>query len=130
MHRRSSLAALLFVWFGACKGASEPGRIACTANVVPAIVVAVYDAQSGTPVADSASGTVVDGAYSDSLRAYEWDPSMVLIARAAAYERAGSYSLSIQRSGYQPWSASGIHVDRNECHVNTVVLRANMSRSP
>lgn len=130
MHSRSVVAALISVWLGACRGPSEPSQVVCTAIVMPAVVVAIFDAQSGAPVADSAAGTVADGAYSDSLRAYAFDSSMVLVARAAAYERPGTYSMLIQRSGYQQWSVSGVRVGMGVCHVNTVLLRADMSRRP
>lgn len=110
-----------------CGRATAPDPIVCTAIFVPGIVVGIYDAASGRPVADSASGTVVDGAYTDSLRPFEWDSSMVLVARAAAYERPGSYVVTVGRSGYHGWSVSGVAVTRNVCHVNTVTLRADLS---
>jgi hypothetical protein len=131
MGCRSLGVLLLVVSLGGCKRTTEPGLVVCDLNAVPGIVVDIYDAVSGVPVADSASGTVVDGTYSDSLRPHAFDSSsMVLVARAAAYERAGTYLVSVQRAGYQQWTRSAVQVTKNVCHVNTVTLQADMNRAP
>lgn len=61
---------------------------------------------------------VYDGAYVDSL---------VLVApdtRAAAFERAGTYTVEVRLTGYQNFTASGVRVTAGTCHVNAVVVPA------
>jgi hypothetical protein len=56
----------------------------------------------------ASSGTSADGLYS----------------RRAADERPGTYDVEVQHIGYQPWTTTGVRVDRGECHVGTRTLRA------
>ena len=102
---------------GACSSTpSDP--IVCDASARAGITVTIKDAETLVPLAATARGVVRDGAYVDSL---------VLVApdtRAAAFERAGTYSVEVRLTGYQNFNASGVRVTAGTCHVNAVVVPA------
>ena len=102
----------------------------CDLIVDPAIVVEIRDAQTGTPLADSAWGVVIDGEFSDSLRAViPVSPS--LVERRAADEREGTYTVFVSRPGYRNWSVSGVRVGPGRtCSVRTARLSAMLVRLP
>ncbi len=106
-----------------CSGSTS--NYACPAVLLPAIVVEVKDAQSGTPLAQGANGAVHDGAYVDSLNPFEAGSSL-----QAAFERPGTYTVEVQRTGYQAWTASDVRVTRQQCGVITVRLLATLVPRP
>jgi hypothetical protein len=94
--------------------------VACTGEARAGIVVIPVDSVSLSPVTNALIWAR-EGAYVDTLRAF--DPS----GRAAgAYERAGHYEVHILATGYASWTASGIRVDEDQCHVKTVELLARL----
>lgn len=132
MFRAPSLIAAALVLAG-CSGIADP-VVLCTQIVQPAVIVEIRDLRTGAPIAGSASGVVRDGAYVDSLRPYGYITGPLdaqsLYSRQAAPERAGVYEISIQRAGYRAWDTTGVRVTREECHVNTATIRANLVAAP
>lgn len=106
-----------------CRDSASSEPIVCTADFRMAIVVAVRDSITGEPRATGAAGVVRDGAYTDSLRGAN-------LTLSGAPERAGTYTVTIERPGYHTWSVGGIQVTRNACHVNTAQLTARLVPSP
>lgn len=108
----------------------SPSAIACLAVVLPAIEVEVRDAATGRPAAGGARGAVQDGGYVDSLRVVGWTGPGIHDSTAhrmaAAYERAGTYAVQIQKPGYETWQASGVRVRRVTCGVETRRLQAEL----
>ena len=102
----------------------------CTGIVAPGLVVEVRDAATGQGVAGQVSVTARDSGYVDSLRAPNFsaprDPSFPF---QGAYERAGTYEVSIQSPGYVAWRRDGVRIRKNKCHVITVHLVARLTRS-
>ena len=121
--RRSALGLLALA--AACSNDLPTGP--CTADRRPGIVVTIRDGTTGEPVADRALGQVEDHRHAEPLEpyGYEGTPS-VLASRAAAFERPGTYEVTVFASGYEPWVRSGVVVDetRDGCHVLTVELEA------
>lgn len=113
----SALALTALCTLGACSSTpSDP--IVCDASARAGITVTIKDTETLEPLAANARGVVRDGAYVDSL---------VLVAsdtRAAAFERAGTYSVEVRLTGYQNFNASGVRVTAGTCHVNAVVVPA------
>jgi len=95
-------------------GCSDYGpNAACTATRPIAIEVAVTDSISGLGRADSATGFVQSGSYTDSLVSILGSATLL-----AGGDRLGTYTISISRPGYASWSRSGIHVtQRSICGV-------------
>lgn len=91
-------------------------NLICTTEARAGISVTVVDAATAQPI-DEYRGIVGDGSYSDSIR-----------FGGAAYERAGTYAVTIEADGYATWNRTGVVVTDGACHVNGVVLRAEMER--
>ena len=127
--RRSALGFLAVAT--ACS--TDPPMGPCTADVRPGIVVRIRDASTGDPVAGQAIGQVEDRRYVDSLHAYgfEGTPS-VMVSRAGAFERPGTYEVTVFANGYHPWIREDVRVDetRDGCHVLTVELEADLEQRP
>ena len=108
----------------ACGDSLEP---ACPPVVRPAVEVEVRDSQTGVFRADSARGVVRDGAYADSLVVVRnHGAQSVPAALGVAFDRPGSYSVRIERGGYQLWDTVGIHVLADRCGAVTVHLVAHL----
>ncbi len=92
-----------------------------------AVEVEVRDAQTEEFRADSARGVAQDGTYTDSLMIVRYDGAdMVPAALGGAYGRPGTYTLRIERPGYQPWDTAGVRVIAGECGPITVHLLARL----
>jgi hypothetical protein len=102
----------------------------CTTSIEPAVVVEIRDSIDDTPIAAGASGRVVDGGFTDSLRAYASLSPGMLLSRAGADERPGEYLVQVEHPGYNDWTESGVRVETNACHVSTVTLQARLQRVP
>jgi hypothetical protein len=100
----------------------------CSTSIVAGIEVEVRDAISNAPIAENATGEVVDGAYHDSLRVsgFESGSPDSAYLMSAAYERPGVYSVVVDLEGYKQWTASDVQVAQSVCHVGTVRLTARM----
>lgn len=100
----------------------------CTTSVEPAIVVAIYDAASGAPIAASASGYVQDGSFTDVLKpsGFLGGQPGTMVSRRAADERPGTYDVFVTHEGYVPWSALDVRAADGSCHVRTRTLHADL----
>jgi hypothetical protein len=110
---------------------SDPSPI-CTADSRPGIEVEVRDRASNQFISVVARGVVQDGAFQDSLQLWGMtaDDPPVPVSYAAAFERRGVYTVSLQVDGYHRWDTSGIAVSRDECHVRTVNLFVALQQRP
>jgi hypothetical protein len=104
-------------------GCSEWGG--CTLSVEPGVIVEIRDAVDATPIAATASGSITEGSFQDSLRLYDGS-----LTRAGADEREGTYTVRVLRTGYLVWEQTGVHVRDTGCHVDTVTLKADLQRAP
>ncbi|WP_411280801.1 hypothetical protein [Gemmatimonas sp.] len=110
-------ALMALFTLGACSSSSTD-PIVCDASARAGITVTIKDAETMAPLAANARGVVRDGAYVDSLTLTGPD------SRAAAYERAGTYSVEVRLTGYQNFNTSGVRVTVGTCHVNAQVVSA------
>jgi hypothetical protein len=63
-----------------------------------------------------------DGAYADTAEI----TNMFDGPYGVAYERQGTYAVTVEQQGYRTWSRSGVRVLREECHVRTVSITARL----
>ena len=103
-------------------GCSEWGG--CTLSVEPGVIVEIRDALDATPIAATASASVTDGSFQDSLRLHDGS-----LTRAGADEREGTYAVRVLHSGYLVWEQTGVRVRDTGCHVDTVTLKADLERA-
>lgn len=113
--------ALLTMGLAACSKKPAEEQIMCTMEARPALAVVVVDSTTGAGLAHATVAIVRDGAFADTLRGTD---SLL----SGVHERTGTYRVELSTPGYRDWSRDGIAVDRDECHVRTVQLRALLVR--
>lgn len=96
--------------------------IACTEEARPAITVEIRDSVSLAPAATGAVAIARDGPYADTLRAFS------TLSASGAYERPGTYTVTVAKSGYQDWTATGVRAADLGCHVETVILQTRLKQ--
>jgi hypothetical protein len=101
-------------------GCSAFDPLICTSEARAGISITVLDSASGTPVGAGARITATDGEFSDTVTTVEDYQGPY----GLAHERAGSYTVTVEKAGYALWSSSDALVTRGECHVRTVQLTA------
>lgn len=105
--RRPTTRAALIVLLAATAWAVSAcdDRISAPCKGLPnrAIIISVRDSVTGAAAADGAVGTVETAGIVDSLQHAD---SLSLFGGS----RLGTYEVSIQKDGYQPWSASNVEV--------------------
>lgn len=106
----------------------------CSGGVYPAIEVHVTDAQTGAPAAEGAIGTLRDGDYTESLRVHsgtyvEDSPSSSIpLSLGGAVGRPGTYTVRVEKDGYEPWEATGVRVRQDVCQLSGGQLEARLER--
>ncbi len=90
------------------------------------MVVTIVESVTGRPLAAGARGAVASGVYEDSLRPYITNQAGVLVALAAANERAGIYTVSVERDGFEGWLRTNVVVRQGECGVTGAHLTADL----
>jgi hypothetical protein len=120
-------ALVLMASVGGCRSATAGGS-ACTTEVVPGIAVAVRDQATGAPAATGAVGTITSGTYSERMRLIGSDNGEPLVL-GGADEREGTYTVRIEKTGYQPWEQSNVRVRQDICHVITAEILANLVKT-
>jgi hypothetical protein len=98
-------------------GEEATDGIVCTLEARPALLVNI---QSDSPEPTIIAVTAREGTYADSSTF-----SLTSSGRASlAHERAGTYVVTIERSGNEVWRRSGVGVQQGICHVKTITLDA------
>lgn len=87
----------------------------------PALAVVVVDSITGAGLAGTTMALAREGAFTDTLSGRDSVASGV-------FERAGTYRVELSAPGYLDWSREGVSVERDQCHVQTVRLRALLIR--
>jgi len=114
--------ALLVLFPAILLGCSSNEDPVCTTELRPGILVAPRDAVSDAPLSAHATGQVQDGSYTENFLRLGSDTGLL----AAAFERPGTYRVTIEHEGYQTWTLDNVEVKAGVCHVNTVQLTAGL----
>ncbi len=95
----------------------------CTMQLVPGITIQVFDASTEDPIACDAHVVLEDGDYMEEIDAtvesYGDDDCVDDGTFEGAYERAGTYNITVTKEGYIDWHAQNIELTEDICHVNT-----------
>jgi hypothetical protein len=99
----------------------------CDAIRVPGINVTVVDKATGNPLAGEVTVTATEGSYTETINpaAVPAGPRLASLA----YERPGTYRVEVQAPGYVTWVATNVRVTHDGCHVETVMLTAELEPS-
>ena len=105
---------LFFVLLFSCK-ASDRGDIFCSTEVKAGLNVSVHLAESSSsiPISDGVTVVATSGNYSETLQFF--DPQNPIFY--GAYERAGTYTITVTKAGRQTYVSQPIVVTRDICHV-------------
>jgi hypothetical protein len=107
----------------ACSTSTSP---VCTDEFRAGIAVFVNDSLTNAATAAGASLVVREGSYKDSVAAPADRPDLNGSPLDAAGERAGTYQVTVTKTGYAPWLKSNVQVTADVCHVHTVTLTARL----
>ena len=122
MMRRPAALCLLLASLASCaKG--EPLTVDCPDIIRPMILIQVQDPATGLPAAEGAGGSISEGAFTSPLVRYGEDR---LAPQATG--RPGTYTVVVQKPGYQDWTRTGVQVREAECGTETVYLEAFLLR--
>lgn len=98
----------------------------CTGILVPGVHIEVREAGTGRPLGIGTKVEISDGRYKEeatSANAYmDRNPFF-----QGAFERPGTYTVTVRRQGYRDWTAKNVVVKGGQCHVTTVGLRADLA---
>jgi hypothetical protein len=104
------------------------GRV-CTEEARPGLLVAISD--SIAPAIRTFTNVSVvarEGAYRDSVFVALHPSPLTMTQIPLAYERAGTYEVTVRANGYRPWVRGTIVVQRDQCHVVSVPITARLAR--
>ncbi len=87
-----------------------PGPVACTQEYVYGLSVTVLNEEGGQSIT-GATLTLREGSYTEVME--EGSPGVYI----GAGERAGSYTLTIEKTGFEDRAIGNLVVTANECHV-------------
>lgn len=131
-HRPARIALVVLVSaivLPACAllGDDPDEQIACPAVVAPAVVVEVRNATTGDPEAGDAEGRLIDGDFNESMRVGASNSEGIPVTLEGAYERPGTYTVLIEKEGFESWSRSGVQAEEDECGVVTERITAELA---
>jgi len=104
--------------------AQPPIPVSCTMNEIAGIVLFIVDSTDG-PFRAPVTTTLRDGPFSQTIA---FPATYGLDHRYLAYERAGTYSITLDAPGYKTWRRDNVVVARGDCHVKPVSVTALMQR--
>jgi hypothetical protein len=105
---------LLFVLLFSCQ-ANDLDDVFCTTEVKAGLNVSVHLAESSSsiPISDGVTVVATDGNYSETLQFF--DPQNPIFY--GAYERPGTYTITVTKAGRQTYVSQPIVVTEDICHV-------------
>ncbi len=98
-------------------GCSENNDIVCTAEARAGLNVYVRDSLTNVPITNGITVTARDGSYIDTLRNIEG-----MSGFSGAWERKGTYIITVESSGYLTYISNPVTVSADECHVIPQVI--------
>ncbi len=122
--RLVALASSLALSLGGCRFLDT----SCGQDIErPGIVVAIGYALTGQPPNVPMTVTFVEGTYVERLPLTPGSyPTPLTIGGAG--ERPGTYTVTIDATGYRTWMRSNVRVRDGTCHVETTRLDAALER--
>jgi hypothetical protein len=104
---------------GACGDGRAVTGPNCADVGIPAITLVALESRTRQPIMGKALVIARDGAYADTADAIGSPPTYAL-----AYNRPGTYNVTLQLAGYAPWQLERVVAARGQCNVTSVPLAA------
>ena len=92
----------------------DDNQVICTQEAKAGLNITVKDAVTNVILSTGVTVTAQDGMYTETLEVLDGDDSAVFIG---AWERQGTYIVTVSKEGYQTFISSPIQVTADECHV-------------
>jgi len=117
--------ALAFALVTACKNQ----EIVCPLILTPGVAVEVRDEFSGDPIASGSKLVAQAGSYADSMSFPVGQPDFNSSRLRGAFQ-PGVYTLTVTKTGYQPWVQANVNVTAERCGVNLTNFTATLHAAP
>lgn len=105
-------------------GCSEQ-KILCPSILSPGVAIEVRDAFDGSLIASGAKLVAQAGTYVDSMSVPVGQPELNSSHLFGAFQ-PGVYTLTVTKTGYQPWVQTNVTVTAAHCGVNLTSLTATL----
>jgi hypothetical protein len=128
MKFRMFMAVPIIAITAGCTAPAGGGGTICTAIFAFGLSVTVADSVTGAPAAAGTTVVASQGSYADSVIVPATASNSASLGLAG--ERAGTYLVTVRKSGYKTWTKSGIVVTKDECHVKGVAVTAKIQPAP
>jgi hypothetical protein len=119
--KKALLAAAALLGLAACDWVTGPEHEACPPFISSAVFLAVQDSVTGANVAPGATAVLRSGAFIESVVIPPDAPYVSL-----GMGRAGTFTVTVSRTGYQTWTKTGVEVEEGTCGPETVQLTARL----
>lgn len=126
MSRITDLGLIAGLLLSACGENSSGVPGACTASVDPGLMIRVLDNASGSPISCGARAVVTASGYSEVVENSTIPSCSDTGPLLAAFERPGTYAITVSKMGYFDFAASNVTVTAGTCHVKTVTVEARL----
>ncbi|MEO5817254.1 MAG: hypothetical protein ABIT20_18450 [Gemmatimonadaceae bacterium] len=107
-----------------CSASNVTDGTACTKEARAGITVDVRDSVSNALVGRGSRIIAREGAVADTST----DTQISDGPFSLVFERAGTYTVAVTQTGYQPWNRAGVQVTNGTCHVNAVAVTARLQK--
>jgi hypothetical protein len=102
-------------------------NVVCTVLLQPAIQLTVVDSASGqSALLRAINISIRSGGLRDTVFVPSISAGAPPFTVGLAYERPGSYDLTVSAAGYREWTRSGVVATNDLCHVVTVPITARL----
>jgi hypothetical protein len=115
---------LLFALFAAAVSCSDDDNnndVICTEEARAGLNVTVKDAETNQMLGEGVTVVAKDGAYTETLQFLDAPAQFV-----GAWERAGTYTLTVTAQGYETYTSQPIAVGEDECHVISEIITVQL----
>ena len=102
----------------------------CGDGVTNGLAVEVVDAATGEPLGAGTTVAARSGAYADTARQVVGRPGAAPGIHLLVWGRAGVYTVTAERAGYQAWRREDVRVRDRLCGVHTTHITAALVRLP
>ena len=112
------------------KTTKDGDKINCSAVSIPALIIEVFDKETGLPLVCGVTVSVQDGDFMQEQSMKSGDDCVLNISDpfSLAFEREGKYDITVIKEGYIDWYQYDTVVSSNICHVNTIKVQAYIDK--
>lgn len=112
MKTNGLLSIILFTLIISCNP-KKTQTVVCTQEARAGLNVTIIDEETKQLIGDSVNVIAAEGTYTETLQYFPGNgPNF-----SGAWERPGTYIISVTRNMYKTFTSTPINVNKDECHV-------------